>query len=53
MFLRVFDNISIFRENEMTEEGTKSSAAENGEASVEKQAKESVGIFNFQILFFF
>ena len=31
--------------DEMTEEGTKSSAVENGEASVEKQAKESVETF--------
>ena len=41
MFLQVVE----FREDEMTEEGTKSSAVENGEASVEKQAKESVEKF--------
>ena len=41
MFLQVVE----FREDEMTEEGTKSSTVENGEASVEKQAKESVEKF--------
>ena len=43
-------NFESFRENEMTEEGTKSSAVENGEASVEKQAKGSVGNLNCKFL---
>ena len=46
-------NFESFRENEMTEEGTKSSAVENGEASVEKQAKGSVGNLNWKFLKYF